>query len=120
MTPGKSMTPSLIGLANRATRLPLLIDICLTISQIVVLVVAVVTAVLSILAGVDALTVVLRTAAAMLCVGLPLYVLNYLFGRFYVKAALEEMGKTGQEMKTSSDSTDGKESAEPEELEVQA
>jgi hypothetical protein len=87
----RELKPNLPIPASSTTRLPLLVDLCLTLSQIFVLLVAIVTAVLSIFARVDALTVILRTAVAILAVGIPVYVLNYLFGRYFVKATLAEM-----------------------------
>jgi len=63
----------------------------MNISQIFVLLVAIVTAIVSILAQVDIFTVILRTAVAILAVGLPAFLLNYLIGKFYVQATLEEM-----------------------------
>jgi hypothetical protein len=107
MTMGKELSPSLPGPASRTTRLPLLVDICLNVSQIIVLIVAVITAILSILANVDALTVILRTAVAIIGVGLPLYTLNYLLGRYYIQATLDEMETTLEESITSESKEDG-------------
>ncbi len=87
----RESTRGLPGPASHATRLPLLVDICLNISQIFVLVVAIITAVASILARVDVLTVVLRTGVAIVCVGIPVFVLNYLFGHYFVQATYAEL-----------------------------
>jgi SNF family Na+-dependent transporter len=46
------------------------------------------------MARADVLTVILRTAIAILAVGIPVYVLNFLIGRYYVKATLEKMEQT--------------------------
>jgi hypothetical protein len=93
MTMGNEMTPTLPGSASRSTRLPILVDICLSVSQIIIFLVAVTTAILSILANADFLTIILRTAVAIVCVGIPVYVLNYLFGRYYVEATVDSMEK---------------------------
>jgi len=94
MMDDKVLIPNLPVPESNATRLPLLVDICLQVSQILILVVAIITAILSIVARVDTLTVILRTAIAILAVGIPLYVLNFLIGRYYVKATLEKMEQT--------------------------
>ncbi len=87
----KDIISNLPGPASSANRLPLLVDIFMNLSQIFVLVVAIITAVLSVLANVEPLIVILRTAVAILAVGIPIYVLNFLLGRYFVKATLEEM-----------------------------
>jgi hypothetical protein len=79
---------------SNSARLPLLVDICLQVSQIFVLVVAVATAIVSIMARAEILMVILRTAVALLAVGIPVYVLNFLIGRYYVKATLAKMEET--------------------------
>jgi len=91
MMADRELKPNLPVPVSSTTRLPLLVDLCLSVSQIFVLLVAIITAALSIFARVDALTVILRTAVAILAVGIPVYVLNYLFGRYFVKATLAEM-----------------------------
>lgn len=116
MTTEKELSANLPGLASRATRLPLLVDTCLTVSQIIVILVAVITAVLSILASVDVLTVILRTAVAMIGVGLPLYALNYLLGRYYIAATVDEMEKSLEKSRTS----ESEENDSPGELETEA
>jgi hypothetical protein len=112
MTMGKELNPMLPGPASNTTRLPLLLDICLNISLIFVLLVAITTAILSILAKADVLTVILRTAIAILAVGLPVYVLNYLIGRYFIQATLEAI-KMNQEVKAEQEKSSG-------ELEIQA
>ncbi len=97
MNTGKEIMSTLPGPTSHATRLPLLVDISLTVSQIFILIVAIVTAVLSIFAHADTLTVILRTAVAIICVGLPVYVLNLLLGRFFVQATLNELGNARKE-----------------------
>lgn len=87
----KMLVPSLPVPESSSSRLPLLVEIMLHISQIFILLVAVATAIVSLLAGADILTVVLRTAVAILAVGFPVYVLNFLFGRYFVKATLAKM-----------------------------
>lgn len=91
MMTDKVLIPNLPVPESNATRLPLLVDICLQVSQILVLVVAVVTAIVSIMARAEILMVILRTAVALLAVGIPVYVLNFLIGRYYVKATLAKM-----------------------------
>ncbi len=87
----REISRGLPGPTSNATRLPLLVDICLNISQIFVLLVAIVTAVASILAKVDVLTVVLRTGVAIISVGIPVFVLNYLLGHYFVQATFAEL-----------------------------
>ena len=94
MMADKYLAPSLPVPASNSSHLPLFVDICLNASQIIVLVVAIITGIVSILARVDALTVILRTAIAILAVGIPLYILNFLIGRYFVKATLEKMEET--------------------------
>jgi hypothetical protein len=94
MMTDKFVIPNLPVPESNATRLPLLIDICIHISQILVLVVALVTAVVSILSQAEVLMVILRTAIAIIAVGFPLYVLNFLLGRYFVKATLDRMENT--------------------------
>jgi len=94
MMDDKVLIPNLPVPESTTTRLPLLVDICLQVSQIFILLVAIITAVVSIVARVDTLTVILRTAIAILAVGIPVYVLNFLIGRYYVKATLEKMEQT--------------------------
>lgn len=91
MMAGTGQNPMLPGPASRTTRLPLVLDIVMNISQIFVLIVAIVTAIVSIMTKVDAITVIMRTAVAILAVGLPVFLLNYLIGKFYIQATLEEM-----------------------------
>ena len=91
MTMSKDLSPSLPGPASRTSRLPLLLDVCLNVTQILILVVAVLTAVLSILARADILTVILRTAVAIIAIGLPGFLLNFLLGKYYVQAPLDDM-----------------------------
>lgn len=99
MMAGTEMDPMLPGPASRTTRLPLILDVILNISQLFVLLVAIVTAVLSVMARADIVTVVIRTAVAILAVGLPAFLLNYLIGKYYVQATLEELSAT-QESQT--------------------
>ncbi len=94
----KMLIPNLPVPESNASRLPLLVEVLLHVSQIFILVVAVATAVVSIMANADILTVILRTAVAILAVGFPVYVLNFLVGRYYVKATLEKMEQTLLEM----------------------
>ncbi|HEX7557117.1 MAG TPA: hypothetical protein VF338_10870 [Leptolinea sp.] len=91
MSTGREITTILPVSAGHMTRLPLLVEISLIVTQILIVVVAVITAVLSIMAHADTLTVILRTAIAIVGIGLPAYVLNYLFGRFFVEATLDDM-----------------------------
>jgi hypothetical protein len=90
----KLLIPNLPVPESNATRLPLLVDICLHVSQILTLLVAIITAIVSIMARADVLMVILRTATAILAVGIPVYVLNFLIGRYYVNATLEKMEQT--------------------------
>ncbi len=114
MMAGTEMDPMLPGPASRTTRLPLILDVILNISQLFVLLVAIVTAVLSVMARADIVTVVIRTAVAILAVGLPAFLLNYLIGKYYVQATLEELSAT-QESQTDSKlaQTDSSEAGKP-------
>jgi hypothetical protein len=91
MMTDKVLIPNLPVPESNSARLPLLVDICLQVSQILVLVVAVATAIISIMAQAEIWMVILRTAVALLAVGMPVYVLNFLIGRYYVKATLAKM-----------------------------
>jgi hypothetical protein len=86
----KGLTVSLPGPASPTTRLPLIIEISLTVSQIFVLIVACTTAILSIIARADILTIFIRTAAAILFVGMPVFLLNWLLGRYFVEATISD------------------------------
>lgn len=86
----KNITVSLPGPASHTSRLPLLVEISLTITQILILVVACVTAILSIFAGADVLTIFFRTAVAILGIGIPAFMLNWLMGRYFVEATIED------------------------------
>jgi hypothetical protein len=94
MMTDKILTPNLPVPESNATRLPLIVDVCIHVSQILILVVAMITAVVSILSQAEIPMVILRTAIAILAVGFPLYVFNFLLGRYYVKATLEKMEST--------------------------
>lgn len=84
----KEFKVSLPGPASQTARLPMLVEISLTVSQILILVVACITAFLSIIARADILTIFLRTAVAILSVGLPVFFLNWLIGRYFVEATI--------------------------------
>jgi ABC-type microcin C transport system permease subunit YejB len=86
----KSISVTLPGPSSRTARLPLLVEISLTVTQILVFVVAVTTAVLSIIARAEILTIFLRTAVAILAVGIPAFLLNWMLGRFFVDTTVEE------------------------------
>lgn len=103
MAMGNDLSHTLPGPTSHTSRLPLLVDICLTVSQIVILLVAAATAILSILANVDFLTIILRTGVAIVCIGLPVYVLNYLVGHYYVEATLADLKRAFPESKPKSD-----------------
>lgn len=94
MMTDKALIPNLPVPESNSSRLPLLVDICIHVSQIIILLVAVATAVISILSQAELAMVILRTAVAILAVGFPLYVLNFLLGRYFVKATLERMEST--------------------------
>jgi len=94
----KMLAPNLPVPECNESRLPLLVDVLLHLSQLFILVVAVTTAIVSIMANADVLTVILRTAVAILAVGFAVYVLNFLVGRFYIKATLEKMEQKLLEM----------------------
>lgn len=91
MTAGTGLDPMLPGPASRTTRLPLLLDVFMNVTQILILLVAIATAVISILNHAGPLTVIIRTAVAILAVGLPAFLLNYLVGRFYIQATVKEL-----------------------------
>jgi hypothetical protein len=86
----KSMTVSLPGPASHTARLPLLVEISLTVTQILVVVVAGATAILSIIAQADLLTIFIRTVTAILGIGIPAFLLNWLMGRFFVEATVND------------------------------
>lgn len=114
MMAGTEMDPMLPGPASRTTRLPLILDVFLNISQLFVLLVAIATAVLSFMAKVDFITIVIRTAIAILAVGLPAFLLNYLIGKYYVQATLEELSGTHEsKAESKSTQTDGSEAGNP-------
>lgn len=102
----KEITRGLPGPASQTSRLPLLVDLFLNISLIFVLLVAIITAVASVLARVDVVTVVFRTGIAILCVGIPVYVLNFLFGRYYVQATYAELEASLPKPEVSVDETE--------------
>lgn len=78
------------GPASQTARLPLLVEICLTVTQVLIIVTAGATAILSIIARADVLTIILRTAAAILGVGIPAIFLNWMIGRYFVLATVED------------------------------
>jgi hypothetical protein len=84
------MAVSLPGPTSRTARLPLLVEISLTVSQILVFVAAGTTAVLSILAGADVLNIFVRTGVAILGIGIPAFLLNWLIGRYFVEATVTD------------------------------
>jgi ABC-type microcin C transport system permease subunit YejB len=86
----KSIAVSLPGATSRTARLPLLIEISLTVTQILIFVIAITTAVLSILAHADMLTIFLRTAVAIVVIGIPAFLFNWLLGRYLINATVEE------------------------------
>jgi hypothetical protein len=90
----KGLTASLPGPASQTAKLPLLVELSLIVSQILVLVVACTTAILSIIARADVLTIFFRTAVAILSVGIPAFLLNWLMGRFFVEATVSDWQDT--------------------------
>ena len=87
---GKSISVTLPGPTSQKSRLPLLVEISLTATPVFIIVVASVTAILSIIAGADVLTIIVRTAAAILGIGIPAFLLNWLVGRYFVEATIDE------------------------------
>jgi hypothetical protein len=81
---------SMPGPASQSTRLPLLVEVSLTATQILVLVVAALTAILSILARADVITIFVRTAAAILGIGIPALFLNWMLGKYFLQATVED------------------------------
>lgn len=81
---------------NKPSPLPLLIDFTISLAKILVIIIGMVTALVSIASGATVFMATLRSAAAMLAIGLLLWLANWMVSRDSLRMAKEEMVKESQ------------------------
>lgn len=86
----KELSLNLPGPSSQSARIPLLVEITFTASQVVIVLVTLATAIVSFFAKADVLTITFRTIVALIAVGIPVLLLNWMLGKYFINATVEE------------------------------
>jgi hydrogenase-4 membrane subunit HyfE len=102
----KELSLTLPGPSSQSTRIPLLVEMTFNASQVVIVVVTLATAILSFFAKADVITITFRTIVALIAVGIPVVLLNWMLGRYFINATVEEWKSALNEKKEKASESD--------------